>query len=128
MNLEDFCDFLKTLEELKYKSENGWLILVEGKKDAESLKLLGVENIFVFSGLRDVAEKLGDKKVIVLTDDDHRGFVIECRLREILYDADFDTKKKLFSKIRKEVTKVEELYKFVQKYTEEFERKEFIFE
>ncbi|MEM0331691.1 MAG: hypothetical protein QXO73_01775 [Archaeoglobaceae archaeon] len=50
MNLEDFCDFLKTLEELKYKSENGWLILVEGKKDAESLKLLGIGNVFVFSG------------------------------------------------------------------------------
>ncbi|MEM4496690.1 MAG: hypothetical protein QXM06_05265 [Archaeoglobaceae archaeon] len=128
MNLEDFCDFLKTLEELKYKSENGWLILVEGKKDAESLKLLGIGNVFVFSGLRDVAEKLEDKKVIVLTDDDYKGFIIECRLREILYDADFDIKKKLFSKIRKEVTKVEELYKFVQKYTEEFERKEFIFE
>ncbi|MDI9645463.1 MAG: hypothetical protein QFX40_02060 [Archaeoglobales archaeon] len=128
MNLEDFCDFLKTLEELKYKSENGWLILVEGKKDAESLKLLGIGNVFVFSGLRDVAEKLEDKKVIVLTDDDYKGFIIECRLREILYDADFDIKKKLFSRIRKEVTKVEELYKFVQKYTEEFERKEFIFE
>jgi 5S rRNA maturation endonuclease (ribonuclease M5) len=107
-------EVLRAIEELREKARNGWVILVEGRKDEISLRLLGVDGEFVFfSGIASTAEKLKGKKVVIMTDFDERGIMIERKLLRVLdSDADTEIKRKIFLYLKKDVTKVEELYKF----------------
>ncbi|MET1125183.1 MAG: toprim domain-containing protein [Archaeoglobaceae archaeon] len=112
---EDFLEFLKVLEELRERSSQGWIIVVEGAKDVASLKELGVENVRVLRSYSEAAELIGEN-VIVLTDFDREGERKAKRLREVLINADFELRHRLFCRVKKEVTKVEELSDFVRKY------------
>ncbi len=120
MNCDDFLAFVEAMRELKERDEEGWTILVEGVKDAEALARFGISNVFVFSSFRDAAEKLEGRRIVILTDFDRRGEQIERRLREIFANADTELRKKIFVRIRREVTKVEELSEFYERYAAEF--------
>ena len=79
---------LLTLEELQNSAEQGMPILIEGKKDENALKKLGVKGNFIkVSGsplkLFEVAEIAAKSpKVIILTDFDNKGSELAKRLSE----------------------------------------------
>ncbi len=113
--MENFLEAVEAIEELKEKSKEGWVIVVEGIRDVTSLRKLGVSgDIVTFSGFAETAEKVHDRRVIILTDYDKEGIKIEKGLYNSLLAygnvPDVEMKKKIFCKIKKFVTKVEELY------------------
>lgn len=65
---------IKKLRKLLEQLNDGW-IFVEGKRDREALRLLGLQKILTISGnLRQSCAKIQkDEKVFVLTDLDRRG-------------------------------------------------------
>ena len=73
----DFADFLaQFILELNGKSSQGWVVLVEGKRDLRALRMLGYDG-----GALTVATAAGQgrlkvrgaKKVVILTDMDSEG-------------------------------------------------------
>ncbi|MEM1578412.1 MAG: hypothetical protein QXN34_05070 [Archaeoglobaceae archaeon] len=111
-------EFLKAIEELKEKSREGWVIVVEGIKDEIALREIGIEGeIITFSGFLSTAEKVKDKNVIILTDYDSKGFEIEKGLLKILLSygnvANVELKRRIFSQVKKEITKVEEIHRYL---------------
>ncbi|MCS7144573.1 MAG: hypothetical protein NZ879_06075 [Archaeoglobaceae archaeon] len=118
--MEELKEFLDAIEELKELSREGWVVVVEGAKDVRALREIGLEGeIVVFSGFSSTAEKLSDKKVIILTDYDSRGLEIEKGLLRALSSygnlPNIGLKKKIFRCIKKDVTKVEELNDFIRR-------------
>ncbi|AAB90335.1 MULTISPECIES: toprim domain-containing protein [Archaeoglobus] len=118
--MEDYKPFFEAIDELKEKSENGWVVVVEGKKDVRSLRAIGVSGeIVVFTGYASTADTLKDRKVIILTDSDAKGMEIEKGLVEALKTygkiPDVEIKRKIFSNVRKEISKVEEISAFYEK-------------
>ena len=91
--------FIKTLRELKDKA-----VIVEGKKDVNALKALGLNYIIPINGMpltqfamtvanslpgpgcSNISNKPGcpDNEVIILTDYDREGKKLECRLEILL--------------------------------------------
>ncbi len=119
--MEDLAEVLEAIEELKQRAREGWVIVVEGVRDVSSLRKLGVEGeIITFAGYSATAEKIGRRRTIILTDADEKGTEIERGLSNALLAygnvADVELKRKIFCKIRKEITRVEELHNFVEKY------------
>ncbi|MFN3384729.1 MAG: toprim domain-containing protein [Archaeoglobaceae archaeon] len=115
---EALKELLKAIEDLKDKARDGWVIVVEGVKDREALRKLGVDGeIVTFSGFLSTAEKLRDKKVVILTDYDDKGEKIERGLQRALLSygktADVELRKRIFCYVKKEITKVEELYAYL---------------
>jgi len=118
--MEDYKPFFDAVEELKEKSRDGWVVVVEGKKDVRSLRGIGVSGeIVVFTGFASTADTLKDSDVIILTDFDSKGMEIEKGLVEALrcYGKmpDVEIKRKIFNSVRKEISKVEEIYAFYEK-------------
>ena len=77
------------IEELKICAEQGMPILIEGKKDEQALKNLGIHGNFIKvsgSGLKlfEIAEMAvkSSSKVIILTDFDKKGNELAKRLAE----------------------------------------------
>lgn len=121
--MEEYKPFFDAVDELKEKSKNGWVVVVEGKKDVKSLRAIGVSGeIFVFTGFASTADTLKDSDVIILTDFDSKGMEIEKGLVEALRSygkmPDVEIKRKIFSNVRKEITKVEEISAFYEKIKE----------
>ncbi|MCS7121326.1 MAG: toprim domain-containing protein [Archaeoglobaceae archaeon] len=104
----------KLIEEMKSRDEDGWIVVVEGIKDFEVLKDLGIKNVYIFNGYRRAFSDLFGKKVVVLTDYDEKGIEIAKKLKEVL-NADVEIMKRIFSLIKKDATKVEELKHFLEK-------------
>ncbi len=118
--MEDYKPFFDAVDELKEKSKNGWVVVVEGKKDVRSLRAIGVSGeIVVFTGYASTADTLKDRNVIIMTDSDNKGMEIEKGLVEALKTygkvPDVEIKRKIFSNVRKEISKVEEISVFYEK-------------
>uniref|UniRef100_A0A7C2SKM9 UPF0292 protein ENN70_04085 n=1 Tax=Archaeoglobus fulgidus TaxID=2234 RepID=A0A7C2SKM9_ARCFL len=118
--MEDYKPFFDAVEELKERSKEGWVVVVEGKKDVKSLRAIGVSGeIVVFTGIASTVEILKDSDVIILTDFDSKGMEIERRLVEALRSygkvPDVEIKRKIFISVRKEISKVEEIFAFYEK-------------
>ena len=80
---------LKKLERtLKELGESPKIKLVEGKKDKKVLESFGVSNIkLIHSGsLVNLADRLREPEVILLTDFDRRGNMLAERLEELFND------------------------------------------
>lgn len=112
------------LAELIECSNNGDIILAEGKRDIVSLKKLGVNGsieLVTQSPLTEISERVAseNKRVIVLTDWDRRGNILATKLSEDLVylgaDVDVQLRDKLSSLVRKEIKDVESLYTYVIK-------------
>lgn len=122
--MEELKEFFDAIEELKELSKEGWVVVVEGAKDLRALRGIGVEGeILVFSGFLNTAERLNGRKVIILTDYDAEGFEIEKGLLRALSSygnvPNVDLRRRIFRYIKKEITKVEELERFVKGYGDE---------
>ena len=116
----EYKQLFDAIEDLKQRSRKGWVIIVEGAKDAESLRKLGIEGeIVIFSGYSSTADVVGRRNAIILTDDDPKGREIEKGLFKALQTygkvPDVEIKRKIFLNVRKDISKVEELYSFVLK-------------
>ncbi len=108
-------DFLKALNELVERSKEGAIILVEGRRDVQALRELGVEGKIVpvsnvpKASLIDRIE--GD--VIILTDWDEKGEILKRSLFNMLLSngivADTEIRRRIFSSV--DVTEVEDLTK-----------------
>lgn len=121
--MHNYKSLFDAIEELKEKSKDGWVIIVEGARDLESLRKLGIEGeIVVFSGFTSTAEVIGCRNSIIMTDCDNKGREIEKGLVRTLQSygktPNVEIKRKIFSNVRKEISKVEELHSFVLKIQE----------
>ncbi|NPE30884.1 toprim domain-containing protein [Methanococcoides sp. SA1] len=112
------------LAELVESSNNGDIILAEGKRDIVSLKKLGINGsieLVTQSPLSEISERVAseNKRVIVLTDWDRRGNILAAKLSEDLVylgaDVDMQLRDKLSSLVKKEIKDVESLYTYVIK-------------
>ena len=118
--MNEYKPLFDAIEELKERAREGWVIIVEGIKDVESLRNLGVNGkIIIFSGFASTADIVRDRDSIIMTDYDSRGMEIERGLVRALqsYGKTPDTriKRKIFSNVNKEISKVEELHSFILK-------------
>jgi len=120
MDRIDYKPFFDAIEELKEKAREGWVVIVEGRKDVESLRNAGIEGeIITFSGYAATADTVRDRNAIILTDFDRKGMEIEKGLVEALIAygniPDTGIKRKIFHAVRKEISKVEEISAFIDK-------------
>ncbi len=122
MSYEQWEEFLKALEELKRRVEDGWVVIVEGARDREALIRMGIEGeIVTFTGFSETAEKVGSRKVVILTDFDFRGGEIERGLVRCLSSygnvPDTEIRRRIFCAVKKEAVHVESLARVYHLYT-----------
>ncbi|WP_135609425.1 toprim domain-containing protein [Methanococcoides sp. AM1] len=114
----------KLLEEMLECSNNGYLIVVEGKRDVISLRKLGFHGdieLATHRPLTEVSARIVDtgKRVMILTDWDRRGDLLASKISEDLryfgIDVDMHMRDRLSSMVKKEIKDVESLYSYVAK-------------
>lgn len=112
---------LITVEELQNSAEQGIPIIIEGMKDEEALKVLGIKGNFIkVSGsplkLFEVAEIAAESpKVIILTDFDGKGSELAKRLSEDIQrlgsHPDLNIRRKIMGITRRYIKDIESLPK-----------------
>ncbi len=127
---QDLLKLEEIFKELRKRSEDGAIIIVEGPKDVASLRSLGVEGDIVTSSNTPDAvlvDEIGKKDVIILTDCDRRGDTIEKSLLNkfsswgVTPNTEF--KKRIFS-VLKEIHEIEDLAKYLEKARVELDLKQ----
>ncbi len=121
---EYFERLLEVIEELKIEAEDK-PIIVEGKRDVESLEKLGVEGTFIVIAktpiylIADELIRKGIKEVILLTDFDRRGrmlakaIVEEFRYRGIKVNTKI--RQEIFIYTNSGIRDIESLFSYVNK-------------
>ncbi len=117
--------FLKLINELSYESKIGAVIVVEGQRDRDSLRKLGITGpILCLQSSRTnpigFAENLdGVRHVIVLTDFDREGVSLAKRLTRILNARKMRANLILWRELRRlsrsDIRSIEELPKFYER-------------
>jgi 5S rRNA maturation endonuclease (ribonuclease M5) len=125
MSLRRLLRLGEELEELKYYGEQGVPILIEGRKDEEALKELGVEGEFIkVSGspqnLFEIAEIAAkSSKVIILTDFDKKGNQLANRLSRDIQslgsNPDMQIRRRIMGMTRKYIKDIQSLPKHVSR-------------
>ncbi len=112
------ADYLKDLNHL---SEDGWSLLVEGKRDRAALRSLGFRGPLVISSdvAREGARAFGpSKKVVILTDLDREGAVLAARyVKTLTHDGlrtSLSERRRLKSASRGVFLHVENLSRFAE--------------
>lgn len=79
-------------EEIEKIIENKSLVIVEGKKDRESLINLGINNVICLKNkpLFEFVENLNEKDIVILTDLDLEGRKLFGKLRHLLQRRGFN--------------------------------------
>ena len=119
----------KLIERIEDESEKGYAIIVEGRRDRDSLRRMGVtgsihcvqssrQNPFSF------AQELGNmKEVIILTDFDRQGVYLAKRLSRILISQKVRANLVLWRELRRlaksDIRSIEELPKYFQRLQSE---------
>ncbi|MBW9220272.1 toprim domain-containing protein [Methanothermococcus sp. SCGC AD-155-N22] len=118
---------IEVIEELKYENSLGIPIIVEGKRDVQSLRKLGIEGIIIpiskvpIFQVADVLIEEGIREVILLTDFDRAG---RQYAKEII--VEFESKRiKVNRSFRRDIMKytmglkdIESLYNYILKNCE----------
>ncbi|HDM60326.1 MAG TPA: toprim domain-containing protein [Archaeoglobus veneficus] len=125
----EFFELSEIIDDLKAKSEEGAIIIVEGSKDVAALRELGIGGTIVKASsipTSVIVDKIGARDVIILTDWDRRG---ELLVRELArkfsswgITPDVTTRKRIFALVSKEITSVENLSSFYFKVEGEIRR------
>jgi 5S rRNA maturation endonuclease (ribonuclease M5) len=115
----------KLIERVSYEAEQGRIIVVEGAKDRESLRKMGVMGTILClkssrNNIVGFAEELdSEKEVIVLTDFDREGVFLAKRLSGILTSlsvhANLVLWRELRSLTRSDLRSIEELPGFYER-------------
>ena len=124
----DECERLEELQsivdELTERAAQGAVILVEGRRDIDSLKALGIDGRIIMTSqkqLFNLAESVSHESddIIILTDWDERGDEVARNAGIFLLanDArpDGELRKKLSSLSRKEIKDVESLHGYIER-------------
>ncbi|MBW9223735.1 toprim domain-containing protein [Methanothermococcus sp. SCGC AD-155-E23] len=120
---------IEVIEELKYENSLGIPIIVEGKRDVQSLRKLGVEGIIIpiskvpIYQVVDVLVEEGIREVILLTDFDRAG---RQYAKEII--VEFESKRiKVNRSFRRDIMRytmglkdIESLYNYILKNCEDY--------
>ena len=120
---------IEVIEELKYENSLGIPIIVEGKRDVQSLRKLGVEGIIIpiskvpIFEVVDILIEEGIREVILLTDFDRAG---RQYAKEII--VEFESKRiKVNRSFRRDIMRytiglkdIESLYNYILKNCEEY--------
>ena len=112
------------LEELKFCVEEGVPILIEGKRDEEALRELGINGNFIKvsgSGLKlyEIAEKAveSSSKVVILTDFDKKGNELAKRLSKDIQSLgshpNLKIRKKIMGMTRRYIKDIQSLPKHI---------------
>jgi 5S rRNA maturation endonuclease (ribonuclease M5) len=116
----------QTLQSLVDESARGTPIIVEGKKDLETLRMLGVQGLIVTAktggktrlDLLTEIEKIGNREIILLLDFDRRGKEWTAILRQNLEKArirvNVTFRKELLRSAGKELKDIEGLAAYLQ--------------
>ena len=125
--MED-CERLAEVEsllgELAERVDGGAVLLVEGKRDLEALRLLGVEGSIILTSQEQLfvlAERvaMNSSDVILLSDWDERGDevakITEVYLRSNGVAPDCILRRKLKELVKKDIKDVESLYVFIER-------------
>ncbi len=118
IGLKDFEALMKVIEELRIKSDNGSAILVEGKKDRIALRNLGIRgDIIEISSIPNstLADMIGEREAVILTDWDERGEKILKQIAGIISFKDLKIRRRIISITGKYIHSVEELPTFIEK-------------
>ena len=115
-----FRKLLSIMEELQNCAKQGMPILIEGKKDEEALRELGINGNFIkVSGsplklfeIAEIAVK-SSSKIIILTDFDKKGNELAKRLSEDIQrlgsHADLENRRKIMGITRRYIKDIESL-------------------
>jgi 5S rRNA maturation endonuclease (ribonuclease M5) len=130
MNLRTLEDIerLEKLEELilelKYLSDTGAIIVVEGRKDVESLRSLGIKGDIKLSSqqpLLDFTEQLSrnGKDIVLLTDWDRKGGMVARKIIDYLQAygiiPNTDIRGRIRFRVKKRIKDIESLSKYMGK-------------
>jgi 5S rRNA maturation endonuclease (ribonuclease M5) len=130
MNIRTFEDIerLEKLEELilelKNLSDAGAIIVVEGRKDVESLRSLGINGEIKLSSqqpLLDFTEKLSrsGKDIVLLTDWDRKGGMVARKIIDYLHAysiiPNMDIRARIGFLVKKRIKDIESLSKYMGK-------------
>ena len=106
--------FIEVDELLEKLRDFEGVYLVEGKKDAEALKKIGLDEVIIINGkkLEDVVEEVKSKasEVVILTDFDEEGRKKASKLIKLLVKNKIKVNKRLRREFRKlGIIKIEEI-------------------
>ncbi len=121
-----FKKISRIVEELSHCVEQGEPILIEGKKDEEALKELGINGHIIKvsgSGLKlfEIAELATElsSKVIILTDFDRKGDILAKKLSEDIQSLgshpDLSIRRKIMKITRRYIKDIESLPKHIKR-------------
>jgi len=120
LSLDAYLKLRSLIDELIKYSEDGAIIIVEGKNDVKALRMLGVKGEIVTSANcsnAKLVDKIRNRNVIILTDWDRRGDDLEKDLVTKFSSwgvvPDTELRRKIFSIVGRTVTSVEDLVKFI---------------
>jgi 5S rRNA maturation endonuclease (ribonuclease M5) len=125
---ERLSEILSIIGEIAERAESGSAILVEGRRDRDSLLALGVRGDIIMTShqqLFRLAEELAREKpdVVILTDWDERGEEVALKIKEYLKAdgvyADCSLRDGLKDLVKKEIKDIESLYKLVERLKKE---------
>ncbi len=127
LKIEAYLKLKATIDELIERSEEGAVIIVEGKNDIRSLRMLGVKGEILASSNYSNAELVdlvGRREVIILTDWDKKGEALKDDLVMKFSSwgvvPNVEIRRRIFSIIGREVTEVEDLADFMFKLEHQF--------
>ncbi|MFH1322801.1 MAG: toprim domain-containing protein [Methanobacteriota archaeon] len=130
MNIRTLEDIerLEKLEELILElmnlSDTGVIIVVEGRKDVESLRSLGVNGVIKLSSqqpLLDFTEKLSrsGKDIVLLTDWDRKGGMVARKIIDYLHAYSIipntDIRARIGFLVKKRIKDIESLNRYIRK-------------
>jgi len=130
MNIRTLEDIerLEKLEELilelKDLSDMGAIIIVEGRKDVESLRSLGINGDIKLSSqqpLIDITEQLSrcGKDIVILTDWDRKGGIVARKMIDYLQAygiiPNIDIRGRIRFLVKKRIKDIESLSKYIEK-------------
>jgi len=106
------------------ESSSGTVIIVEGRKDKEALRKLGLAGPIVCfkssgKGLADFLGNIEARKIMVLTDFDKEGKDISARINEELAHLNIKTnhtlRKRLGALVRQDARTIQDLFRYVER-------------
>ncbi|WP_321210932.1 toprim domain-containing protein [Methanothermobacter sp. DP] len=125
MSLIKLQQITHEINELKYQGELGVPILIEGRKDEEALRELGVEGPFIkvsgsMMGLSEIALRAARaSRVIILTDFDRKGSELAKRLytdiQSLGANPDLRIRRRLMGMTRRYIKDIQSLPSYIER-------------
>lgn len=112
------------IQELQTLADTGAIIVVEGRKDVDSLMSLGIKGDTRLSSqqpLLDFSEQLSGsgKNIVILTDWDRKGGLVARRIVDYLRDygisPNTDIRSRIIVLVRKSIKDIESLNNYIRK-------------